>query len=764
MAPRRLTKKKEGKQQVRRAVKSRHAKLLQREFEVDRGPRPARGANKLADRIIGFLHGQGGEADIKEIADALALTRGQRKEIDEMLDDLSHHQLVQKIGKKRFRLQPHHFVKGTLTVNPRGFGFAAPAAEDSQRTEGKDLFVPGRELGTALHGDQVLLQITGSSRGRFEGRVVHVIARSIKQLAGIYRQGRDRGFVTPDDERYPFTIGIAPELAGTARDGDAVLVEMIDFGLEGGQANGAVKEVLGDPDTIKVQMQMVISKFALPQQFTSQSLAEVDRCSDTVTVTPDRTDLRDILHITIDGETARDFDDAVAVLKTKKGFRLYVSIADVSHYVRPGSALDRDAWERGTSVYFPNGVVPMLPERLSNNLCSLMPEVDRYAFTAILDFDRGGTRQKIAFVKSVIRSQYRMTYNLVWQILGDRDPVIRKTYKPLLTPIKWMAELGAELEKKRISRGSMGFEIPEPYVEFGPDDTITAIKLRERNQAHKIIEEFMLAANEAVAETFALRDCAALYRVHQSPDPAKVAEFAEFMQSMGYEVPRERENLSSKWFNRLINQTRGTPREYLISNLILRVMQQARYAPDNIGHFGLAAEFYTHFTSPIRRYPDLLVHRTLQRLLWPDEKKPAPVAPLQEAGEFLSKRERVAVDAEREMLDRLKVRYLEDKIGENFEGIISGISSFGLFIELTRTMISGAVAMADLPRGGYEYLEKRHTLIGRQSGKNYQVGDLVTVHLLSVDKRARRINFTLVEEETGAEETGRPPREPRRQW
>lgn len=526
-----------------------------------------------------------------------------------------------------------------------------------------------------------------------------------------------------------------------------MLVEITDFGLEDAQAKGTIKQVLGNPDSTQVQMQMVIGKFELPHIFNKQSLAEADRFSDKVEFTPDRTDLRDILHVTIDGETARDFDDAVSVIKTKKGYRLYVSIADVSHYVRPGTDLDQDAWARGTSVYFPTGVVPMLPERLSNNLCSLNPEVDRYAFTAILDFDRSGNRQKIRFVKSVIRSQYRLTYTLVRQILVDKDVEIRSSYKPLLTPLKWMAELGGELEKGRIARGSMGFEIPEPYVEFGPDDTIGAIKLRERNQAHKIIEEFMLAANEAVAETFADRQCAALYRVHQSPDPLKVAEFAEFMQSMGYEVPRDRENLSSKWFNRLINQTKGTEREYLISNLILRVMQQARYSPENIGHFGLAAQFYTHFTSPIRRYPDLMVHRALKRLLWPDEKKAAQPISLHEAGEFLSKRERVAVDAEREMLDRLKVRYMEDKIGETFAGIISGITAFGLFVELTKTMISGAVAMADLPQGGYEFHEKRHTLVSRLTGKSYQVGNLVTVRLISVDKRARRINFTLAEDE-----------------
>jgi len=755
MAPRRISKIKESKRQSRRLQKVRHPGQFARKYEAG-GRTPITtaegGGGRLVDEIIGFLYGHGGEGELKEIVDALVMTRGQRKEIESMLDDLCHHKIVHKVAKKQYRLNNQNFIAGTLTVNPRGFGFVTPTTEHELVPAGKDLFIPGRELGSALHGDLVLLQITGSHRERFEARVVRVLARTVKQLVGIYTAGRAGGFVTPDDERFPFTIGIGEKQSGTAADGDAVLVEITEFGLEGAQAKGTIKQVLGNPDSSAVQMQMVIGKFELPHVFTRQSLEETDRFSDKVELTPDRTDLRDIFHVTIDGETARDFDDAVSVIKTKKGYRLYVSIADVSHYVKSGTALDQDAWARGTSVYFPTGVVPMLPERLSNDLCSLNPEVDRYAFTAVLDFDRSGNRQKVHFVKSVIRSQYRLTYTLVRQILVDQDKEIRQNYKPLLTPLKWMAELGVELEKKRIDRGSMGFEIPEPYVEFGPDDTIAAIKLRERNQAHKIIEEFMLAANEAVAETFADRQFAALYRIHQSPDPLKVAEFAEFMQSMGYEVPRNRENLSSKWFNKMINLTRGTARQYLISNLILRVMQQARYSPENVGHFGLAAQYYTHFTSPIRRYPDLIVHRSLKRLLWPDDKKGAPAVKLQEAGEFLSKRERVAVDAEREMLDRLKVRYMEDKINETFSGIISGISSFGLFVELTKTMISGAVAMADLPRGGYEFHEKRHTLIGRLTGKSYQVGDLVTVRLISVDKRARRINFTLAEDdlETGA--------------
>ncbi|OKY75715.1 MAG: ribonuclease R [Desulfobulbaceae bacterium DB1] len=740
MAPRRTAGKKSGFAQNRKSRQSRKNHPPRR-YEPVREGRKTKVRDVMEDAVVGVLHSHGDRVDIKDIIAELAENRGQRKEIEALLEDLTVRQLVKKLGKKHYQLDSRHFVETTLSVHPRGFAFAAPVNASTSVSGAKDIFIPPRDLGTALHGDRVLVQVTGSRRDRFDGRVVTVLVRGAKQIVGVYSVRGAKGYVTPEDERYPFTITIEQEKAGGAENGDAVLVEISDFGSDGSPASGAVIEILGDPDSSLVQMKMVIRKFDLPDVFQEKSIAEAEGFPDRVEVTADRTDLRRICHVTIDGETARDFDDAVSVEKTKKGYRLYVSIADVSHYVRPGTPLDQDAWDRGTSVYFPTGVVPMLPERLSNNLCSLNPHVDRYAFTAILDFDRSGRRLAVRFAKSVICSQYRLTYTLVRQILVDKDPAVRARYKPLLTPLKWMAELGMELENQRIARGSMGFEIPEPFVEIGSDDTISSISVRERNLAHKIIEEFMLAANEAVAETFANRHFAAIYRIHQSPDPLKVAEFAEFMQSMGYEVGRD--NFDSKWFNRLIAQTKGTSRQYLVSNLILRVMQQARYSPENIGHFGLAASFYTHFTSPIRRYPDLMVHRALKQLLWQDDKHSRLPVNLDEAGEFLSKRERVAVDAEREMLDRLKVRYMEKKVGESFAAIVSGITSFGLFVELTETMISGGVAIADLPADGYEFHEKRHMLVGMRSGKTFQMGDEVMVRLVSVDKRSRRINFVL---------------------
>ncbi|MCB2184735.1 MAG: ribonuclease R [Desulfobulbaceae bacterium] len=749
MARRRI----KGKRAVRKTPRRGKVSRRFREFSEKYVPEErfsahAKENRRLSDEIISQIYSLGGEADYKEILEATSAMRGKRKEIFSLIDDLIHQRILSKNGKKRYALNANHFMEGILSVNPKGFAFARRLTADSKKTSDKDLFIPAREVASGLHGDRVLLQVTASRRGRFEARVVKVLERAVKHIVGIYRAGGELAgaSVIPEDERYPFVVSIAENSTLNAAHGEAVLVELQEWGEEKSRATGRVVEILGDPDSIKVQMEIVIRKFNLPHVFDDKTLKQAESFSDKVELTSDRLDLRDVFHVTIDGETARDFDDAVSVQKTKKGYRLYVSIADVSHYVTPGSSLDQDAWERGTSVYFPTGVLPMLPERLSNNLCSLNPDVDRYAFTAILDFDRNGKRLKSQFAKSVIRSARRLTYTLVRQILVDKDPALRRQNKVLLTPLKWMGELGSELEKQRIARGSMGFEIPETFIEIGPDDTIVSVSKRHRNQAHKIIEEFMLAANEAVAETFALRKFAALYRIHQSPDIVKVAEFAEFVTSMGYYLPGD--NYSSKWFNKLLEQTKGTPREYLISNLILRVMQQARYSPDNIGHFGLAAPFYTHFTSPIRRYPDLMVHRALKQMLWPEKKKKSTQAtsvPLVEAGEFVSKRERVAVDAEREMEDRLKVRYMADKIGEEFSAIISGITSFGLFVQLTETMLSGAVAITDLTEDSYEFHEKRHTLVAGWSGKTYQIGDLVVVRLVSVDKQKQRINFVLVD-------------------
>jgi ribonuclease R len=407
--------------------------------------------------------------------------------------------------------------------------------------------------------------------------------------------------------------------------------------------------------------------------------------------------------------------------------------------------VDVEAYQRGTSVYFPTRVIPMLPERLSNNLCSLVPDEDRYTFTAMLDFDQHGKRLAKRFMKSIIRSRHRLTYTTVKQALTDKDPEVLTRYAEIIPALEMMGSLALRLENQRIKRGSIGFEIPEPLVVLGEDNTVETIKRSERNQAHKLIEEFMLAANEAVALTLTEGRIDSLYRIHEPPDPLKVAEFTEFAQGMGLNI--EEGDGSPQWFGKVLAMAAGTPREYIISNLLLRTMQQARYSPHNVGHFGLAATHYTHFTSPIRRYPDLMVHRALAASL----RKKGPAKPSgepvssEEAGTFLSKRERVAVEADREMMERLQVHFMADRIGETFEAVVSGVTAFGLFVELIEVSVHGAVPITEMRDDYYELEEARHRLIGQRTRTVFQLGDLVRVRLTSVEIPRRRINFSVEE-------------------
>ncbi|MBW1637259.1 MAG: VacB/RNase II family 3'-5' exoribonuclease, partial [Deltaproteobacteria bacterium] len=462
------------------------------------------------------------------------------------------------------------------------------------------------------------------------------------------------------------------------------------------------------------------------------------------TFSPDeqRTDFRHIEHITIDGETARDFDDAVCVKKSLDGFQLYVSIADVSHFIRPGSHLDKEAYVRGTSIYFPGRVIPMLPEQLSNNLCSLTPGQDRFTVTAILDFDLSGNLLKKKFVRSVIRSYHRFTYTTVKQIVMDKTPQIRLQHEQFLSQLDWARELAELLLVNRQKRGAIGFTLAEPEITLTESGEIAAISSQERNFAHQIIEEFMLAANEAVAELFTQSGINALYRVHEPPDFEKVEDFYTFSRTLDLQLPQPVN--SPEWFAGVVEQCKGKKTEYLVNNLLLRTMKQAHYSPENTGHFGLASRAYTHFTSPIRRYPDLLVHRLLLQIIERNPSQPKisrKDLKLQEKGEFLSARERSAIKAEREMNDRLKVRYMKKHLGENFEGIISGVNDFAMFIELKGMAISGSIGVSELKDDYYIHDEKNYRLIGELSGTVYQVGDLIRVTLIDVDSQRNRISF-----------------------
>ncbi|HEX9714598.1 MAG TPA: ribonuclease R, partial [Desulfurivibrionaceae bacterium] len=621
----------------------------------------------------------------------------------------------------------------------------SPAEAPAELEIDQDVFIPPGMLGGSAHNDKVLVQLMSRRQGRYEGRVIAVLNRATTRLVGIYMAGGNTGLVTPEDTRFPYNLIIRKEDSRGAKNGDAVLAEITSFAAGQRNLDGIILEVLGNPKDIQVQTEMVIRKFDLPHAFTEEVTTQVEGLDPEVKMSASRTDLRGVVHVTIDGETARDFDDAVAIEPLNNGFRLYVSIADVSHYVRPQTPVDVEAYQRGTSVYFPTRVIPMLPERLSNNLCSLVPDEDRYTFTAVLDFDEHGKRLGKRFMKSIIRSKHRLTYTIVKQVLVDHDPAMLSKYADIIPNLEMMGRLALSLEKRRIKRGSIGFELPEPLAVLGEDNTVLTIKRSERNQAHKLIEEFMLAANEAVALTLTDSKIDSLYRIHEPPDPLKVAEFTEFAQSMG--LPVEEGDGSPQWFGAVLAMAAGTPQEYIISNLLLRTMQQARYSPHNLGHFGLAATHYTHFTSPIRRYPDLMVHRALAASLQKKGKALPGTEPVssEEAGGFLSKRERVAVEADREMMERLQVHFMADKIDETFEAIISGVTAFGLFVELTEVFVNGAVPITEMRDDYYELEEGRHRLIGQRTKTVFQIGDLVRVRLTSVEIPRRRINFSVEE-------------------
>ena len=542
----------------------------------------------------------------------------------------------------------------------------------------------------------------------------------------------------------PLLIRRGDELA--ARDGMAVVAAITDYGSERQGPTGRIVEILGDARQVSVQIRMAIIQSALRETFPAEVEAEAARLAEVRECTEGRVDLRHLPHVTIDGETARDFDDAICIEQTADGFTLHVSIADVSHYVPVGSAIDREAYLRGTSVYLPDRVLPMLPERLSNDLCSLVPDQDRPAFTATLRFDRQGRRIGEHYARSLIRSHQRFTYTTVNQLLYLQDPEVRAAHADLVPMLELAKQLTALLKSRRVERGSLEFNIPETQVTLDGEQ-VAAITLAERNQAHLLIEDCMLAANEAVAETLATAKRPVLYRIHERPDPVKLETFTDAAKALGLHLPQS--EVDPAWFAQVIKQAHRSPAEYIVNNLLLRTMQQARYSPENAGHFGLAAAFYLHFTSPIRRYPDLVAHRVLQALLTGQTAHTAAPVPgegktLAEAGLHLSQCERKAIDIERNVHSRCAALFLMDRVGETFGAIISGVTAFGLYIALDGCYISGMVPLTSMTDDYYLHDSRRYRLIGERSNRMYQLGDRVQVRLENVDLFNKRLSFSLI--------------------
>jgi len=684
---------------------------------------------------------------IKDLLNSMDIPRSAGVSVEKAVGELCRRGEIKKSGRNRFTLSTNMpIVEATIEKKSRGFGFATEISHHAwKKTFNKDPFIPAARMGSARHGDRAVVRVLNVRRdGRPEAEVIQIIKRGKNQLAGFFRTVGNHGIVHPEDPLFSFFVRVKRP-AANVQDGDAVIVKLIEQQTFASEATGEIVRVLGNPALVPVQAKLVAEKFNLSQEFSPESRLESEFAKPLPG--PDqREDLRQLLHITIDGADAKDFDDAVCVEKLADGFRLWVSIADVSAYVRPGSSLDLEAYERGTSVYFPGTVIPMLPENLSNNLCSLLPNEDRLTLTVKLDFDESANLKTKTFSRSIINSKHRFTYDIVKNILIDKDQQIRRAHKEFITPLTWASALARKLQTKRIKRGAVRFSIPEAAISLENDGTVKSIEKRDTHFAHQMIEEFMLAANEAVADTFAESDHKTLYRIHERPDHEKVSEFVKFAATLGFTLSQTIE--TSSWYNEVIESAAGTPHEYIINNLLLRTMQQARYSVDNCGHFGLGAENYLHFTSPIRRYPDLAVHRQICSLVdgstSPTQQKTTPVA-LKEAGQALSAKERTAISAERDMVDRLKRQFMSTQIGATFKAVISGVADTSLYIELVDTFISGIIKLSSISDDYYIFDEKRHRVVGDISGTTFQIGNSLSVELIDVDNQSNKIFFKPVE-------------------
>jgi len=697
------------------------------------------------ETVLAAIRERGGSATFRDLMQAFGVTKGERKSFKDFMDRLVSEGHLVRLKGNSYALAPgENLVTGRLSCHPDGYGFVIPEGG------GDDVYIPARALAGSMHGDTVEVRIeTFKAGGKKEGRIVRTVARGQTRVVGRFEQLKGFGVVVPDETRISQQIVISREGIGRAKGGQVVVAEITAYPTEKRRPEGRIVEVLGFPDDPEVEVRTIIAKHGLPFEFPAEVLAEARAVPQTVGEKDlkGRTDLREIVTVTIDGETARDFDDAVAVRKERGGnIRLWVSIADVSHYVKPDAPLDREAYLRGTSVYFPDRCIPMLPEELSNGICSLNPRVERLAMTAEMLFTRGGAMKEASFYPSVIKSNARLTYTIVKKILVDGDTDAIAAHKELVPHLEVMRELAQRLTDKRRKRGSIDFDLPEPQIILDLQGETTDIIQAERNLAHRIIEEFMLAANEAVASHIEAKGVPSLYRVHEPPDPAKLIDFQEFIFNFGFHFRMEGDRMEPAEIQRILTETEGTPEERLINQVLLRCMKQARYSHENLGHFGLAARCYTHFTSPIRRYPDLVVHRILKALLagkMTDKEMARLETTLPETATHTSRRERVAMEAEREIVALKKAQFMREKIGEDFDGYITGVTSFGLFVELADLFVEGMVHVSTMGDDYYRYVEKQHSLVGERLKETYRLGDKVRVTVAAVSIEKKQIEFVL---------------------
>jgi ribonuclease R len=721
------------------------------QYERRRDPHEAREARKYAhpvpsrELILSVMAEQAGPLDLAELlgclevrapADVEALTR----RLKAMERD---GQVVRNRRGGYLPVDESDLIRGRVIGHPDGFGFLKP-------DEGhEDLFLSPREMRALLHGDRAVVRVVGvDRRGRKEAAVVEIIERNNEQVVGRFFMERGIGFVVPDNKRLHQEILVPREHVGEAVDGQIVMATIIEQPSRRSQPIGKIIEVLGDHMAPGMEIDIAVRAHALPYEWSEEVLSEAARFKSEVAehAKQGRVDLRDVPLVTIDGETAMDFDDAVYCEPQGRGWRLLVAIADVSAYVAPGAALDVEAARRGTSVYFPGRVIPMLPEALSNGLCSLKPKVDRLCMVCEMRIGPDGKLGGYEFYEAVMRSAARLTYTQVAAMVIERKMTMRRKFAKLASHLDELYALYKVLRKKRERRGAIDFETAETQILFGADRKIERIVPAERNEAHKLIEECMIAANVAAAEYLAKRKIPTLYRVHDGPNADKLADLRDFLGELGLSLGGGDEP-SPKDYAKLMDKVVRRPDAHLIQTVLLRSLSQAVYTPDNHGHFGLALQAYAHFTSPIRRYPDLLVHRAIRHALRKQKRASFEYGPeaMISLGEHCSMTERRADEASRDVENWLKCEYMQDKVGEVFDGVISAVTSFGVFVELHEIYVEGLVHITSLPHDYYHFDPIGHRLTGERSGRVYRLGDALRVTVARVNLDDRKIDFEPVQ-------------------
>ncbi len=680
----------------------------------------------------------------KELAVLLQIPREERPDLAEVLEELLAEQKVQISKRGRLSRAEKKYATGTFISHAKGFGFV------SVEEEAEDIFIGEQDTGGAFLGDTVRVELKGKSGGkRREGLVTEILAHGITEVVGTFEKSKNFGFVVPDNQRITSDIFIPLERSGGAVTGHKVVAEITDYGKGRKNPEGRIAEILGHSSDPGADIRSMVRAYQLPEEFSQRELNQAERVAKPVSEgdLEGRLDLREELCVTIDGEDAKDLDDAVSVRRDGETYILSVHIADVANYVQENSALDRAAFERGTSVYLVDRVIPMLPRALSNGICSLNEGEDRLALSCIMTFDSRGKLLGHSLAETVIRVKKRLSYPLVEELLKGAGEETSREYTELLPMLEEMRELSRLLRSRRRKRGAIDFDFPETKIILDESGHPAEIRPCERNTATRLIEDFMLAANETVAADYFWQAQPFLYRIHENPDKDQMKKLGIFIRNFGYSLHLGGDEIHPGEVQKLLDKIAGTPEEALLSRLTLRSMKQAKYSTDCAGHFGLAAQYYCHFTSPIRRYPDLQIHRIIKENLrgrLKEERVEHYAAILDKAAKHSSETERRADEIERETEKLKKTEYMESRIGEFYEGVISGITSYGMYVELPNT-VEGLVHVHSLEDDFYEYREEEYEFRGERTGKTYRLGQRVRIQVKAADRLCRTIDFSLEE-------------------